>query len=286
MRLLHLLILLSSLLIFTACGENELLEDYFVKEPRVLAVKIQDPEVNPADNVTMRMLVGGKDIDQNMAAKVSWAIDDAEPVFLGTSDYTREFESQGPADALPEEGWYDLPILARIQVGQTALNAQKLLRVTQNPVAKNPVISGVRLQYLNGEQRVEEIVANGVTVNLPLGPTNVAVTALTEELAPKQNDKLVYRWYISTSKNTTGKLYIQTEKKKIEAILGKGTKASEIRSSAVFSLKGKDDKKAVQSGTYDVYLVVRDNADNPQSQAEERYGTDFIYFTIFINGNG
>jgi hypothetical protein len=286
MKLFRILIILTSLPFFTACGENELLEDYFVKDPRVLAVKIQDPEVSPADNVTMQMLVGGKDIDQNMAKMVSWAIDDAEPVFLGTSDYTREFESQASADALPEEGWYDLPILARIQVGSTFLNAQKILRVTRNPVAKNPVIFGVRLQYLNGGQRVEETIADGATVNLPLGPTNVAVTALTEELAPQQNDKLVYRWYISTSKDTDGKLYIQTDKKKIEAILGKGAKASENRPSAVFSLKGQDGDKAIQSGTYDVYLVVRDNADNPQSQAEERYGTDFIYFTICINGNG
>ena len=285
MKLIRILMLLSSLLFFTACGENELLEDYFVKDPRVLAVKIQDPEVSPADNVTMQMLVGGKDIDQNMAATVSWAIDDAEPIFLGTSDYTKVFETQAPPDALPKEHWYDLPILARVQVGPIFLNAQKILRVTRNPVAKNPVIAEVRLQYLNGGQRVEETVANGATMPLPIGPTNVAVTALTEELAPQQNDKLVFRWYISTSKDTDGKLYIQTDKKKIEALLGKGAKASENRPSAVFSLKGKDSKKAVQSGTYDLYLVVRDNAGNSKHQAEERYGTDFIYFTICINGN-
>ena len=283
MKLFHIFILILSLLILTACGESELLEDYFVKEPRVLAVKIQDPEVNPSDNVTMKMLVGGKDIDQNMAATVFWAIDDAELIPVGESNYPQEFESQISADPLEQDQWYDLPIYARIQVGQKYLNTQKVLRVTQNPMGKNPVISGVRLQYLDGEQLVEETFTNADTFPLPVNTTNVALTAVTEDLAPRENDKLVFRWYICTSKNTDGKLYIQTDSKHIEAILGKGAKASETRPSAVFSLKGKDGKKGVQSGIYDVYLVVRDNASDPQSLADERYGTDFMYFTIYID---
>ena len=285
MKLFRILMLMPSLLILAACGESELLEDYFVKEPRVLAIKIQDPEVNPMDNVSMKMLVGGKDINQNMTATVLWGIDDAEPIPLGESDYTREFESQIATDPLGPDQWYDLPIYARIQVGQQYLNAQKVLRVTRNPVGKNPVISGVRLRYLNNGQLTDEAVVNADTVTLPVGTTNVALTAVTEDLAPGENDKPVFRWSISTSKNTDGKLYIQTESKEIEAILGKGAKASENRRSAVFSLKGKDGKKAVQGGIYDLYLVVRDNANDPQSLADERYGTDFMYFTICINSN-
>jgi hypothetical protein len=285
MKLLCLFMLIPGILVLAACGESELLEDYFVDEARVLAVKIEDPEIRPRDNVTMKMLVGGKGIDQNMAATVFWAIDDAELIPLGESNYTQEFESQILTDPLEQDQWYDLPIYARIQVGQKYLNTQKVLRVTQNPVGKNPVISGVRLQYLNGEQLVEETAANADTVLLPVNTTNVALTAMTEDLAPGENDKLVFRWYVCISKNTNGKLYIQTDSKHIEAILGKGFKASEIRPSAVFSLRGEDGKKAVQSGIYDIYLVVRDNASDPQSSADERYGTDFIYFTICINSN-
>jgi len=285
MKLIRILMLISGLSTLAACGENELLEDYFVKEPRVLAVKIQDPEVKPQDTVTMRMLVGGKDIDQNMTVTVLWAIDDVEPVPLGYSNYTQEFESQISPDTLEEGEWYDLPILARIQVRQKYLNAQKVLRVTQNPVGKNPVISGVRLQYLIGKQLVEKTVANADINALPVNTTNVALTAVTEDLTPEENEKLIFRWFITTSKNTDGKLYIQTDSKHIEAILGKEAKASEIRRSAVFSLQGKDGKKGVQSGIYDLYLVVRDNATDPQSQFDERHGTDFMYFTICINSN-
>lgn len=289
MKLIRILMLISGLLTLAACGESELLENYFVKKPRVLAVKIQDPEVKPQDTVTMRMLVGGKDIDQNMTATVLWAIDDVEPIPLGYSNYTQEFESQIVTETLREDEWYDLPIFARIQIRQKYLNAQKALRVTQNPVGKNPVISGVRLQYLNGAQRVEEMVLNEDTTKdpivLPVSITNVALTAMTENPAQGENDKLIFRWYISTSKNTDGRLYIQTDSKQIEAILGKGAKASEIRPSAVFSLQGKGGNKGIQSGIYDLYLVVRDNAADPQSQADERYGTDFMYFTICINSS-
>lgn len=285
MKLFQILMLLAGMPVLAACGESELLDDYFVKEPRVLAVAIQEPEAKPSDTFSMRMLVGGKDIDQNMAATVLWAIDDVEPVPLGYSNYTQEFVSQIPADALEEDEWYDLPIFARIQVGQTYLNTQKVLRVTQNPVGKNPVISGVRLQYLNGTQRVEETVLSEDKIVLPVNIANVALTAMTEDLALKENEKLIFRWYVTTSKNTDGKLYIQTESNQIEAILGKGSKASEVRRSAVFSLQGKNNDKGVQSGIYDLYLVVRDNAADPQSQADERFGTAFIYFTICINSN-
>lgn len=276
--------ILPIILVLGACGDSDLLEDYFVDTPRILAVKIQDPEAQPGDSIAMKMLVGGRTISQQMTATVFWAIDDAEPELIDEAAYTQSVDYQIPIDALAAAQWFDLPIYARIQLEQKGLNAQKLVRITGNPTAKNPVISGVRLQYLREGQLDPQMIANGDTISIPADVSNVALTAQTEALPPGQNDKLVYRWYISLAADSAGILYIQREKKEIEALLGAGAKASERRRSAVFSLRGKDNDKNVQIGTYNLYLVVRDNATNPQSLADERYGTDFIYATLRVGG--
>jgi hypothetical protein len=273
-------ILLTALI--SACGESDLLEGYFVKSPRILAVKVQASEARPGEIVQMKMLVGGEAVDQQMTAAVNWFIDDAEPIFLGSSGYTQPFESSVPSDALNGSDWYDLPIYGRIEIDQKALNAQKTFRLTQNPIGKNPEITGVRLTYITPEKTVTRTIQNAAVVALEPSAVDVGLTALTESLPWPQNDKLVYRWYITPSKTGNGMLYIQKERARIEALLGQGAKASGIRNSAVFSLRGEENDQPFQAGTYDLYLVARDNAADPQSQADERYGTDFIYFTLCL----
>lgn len=231
----------------------------------------------------MQILVGGRDIDQNMDNPVSWYIDDHPPIFLGTSAYNQEFIGQLPEDALIGEQWFDLPILARIQVGQKYLNAQKIVRVTNNPKGKNPVISGVQMAYLLEGQSKTNRALNGEQKVLPGSVKNIALTVLTDELAPGENEQLVYRWYVSTSKNSNGKLYVNNDTDDIEALLGKGTKASEIKVSVVFSTRGENSDASVQYGDYDIYVVVRDNAIDSTSSSEDRFGTDFLYFTLRLS---
>ncbi len=287
MKLIRIGFLIFLSLTLLACGDSDLLEEYFVKAPRILAVKVEDPEVSPQETVTMRMLVGGQEIDQEMTNTVYWGIDDFELESIETSQYSDPvgFQYQIPADALGGEQWYDMPILARIEINGKGLNAYKALRITQTPTAKNPVISGVRIRYLTQGVLNEQTAADGDVITVPADAANVALTAQMETLPPGANDKLVYRWYISLAKGTDGKLYIQEEDKRIEELLGQGADASEGKASAVFSLKGEDSDKEIQTGIYDVYLVVRDNAESSQSLADERHGTDFIYFTLCINSN-
>jgi hypothetical protein len=280
MKKIRLPLLIALMFLLEACDNSDLLDPYFVQEARILAVKIEDPEAMPGDTVSMRMLVGGKAVEQDMVNLVEWAIDDAELEPIGVSNYNQEFSYQIPMDFLGDNAWYDLPIYASIKVGQKNLNALKLFRLSQNPTSRNPVISSVQVRYLNADQTILETVANGETFTLPKNVENAAFTAITEELAAGENDKLVYRWYISVSKTNDSKLYVQTDEDKIESLLEDGVNASELFPSVVFSLKGEDNDNAFQTGVYDVYLIVRDNAANPQSTADERHGTDFIYFTL------
>ncbi len=40
-----------------------------------------------------------------------------------------------------------MPVIAQVTISEKTLSAEKLFRVTNNPVGKNPVISGVQLDW-------------------------------------------------------------------------------------------------------------------------------------------
>jgi hypothetical protein len=279
-RLLTLVLVAFALL---SCGESDLLEDYLVQRPRVLAIKVEAPEAMPAEQVSMRLLVGGETIDQQMDTAVTWFLEEAQEGLLGIAGYDEELSVQVPENAL-ENGspWIDLAVLARLEIGAKTYYGEKFLRITQNPIGKNPVIEGVDITYLEADERVTSQAFSGDRIAIPSRVGNIALTASMEALAAYENDVLVYRWYLSTSKNSGGKLYINTDQDVIRELLGPGEAASETKASAVFSLRGKDADGAQQTGLYDLYLVVRDNATAPQSAAEDRFGTDFFYFTLCV----
>jgi hypothetical protein len=280
MNLILLILFAASLL---SCGDSDLLDDYMVKAPRALAVSIQDPEVRPGDPISMKLLVGGRDINQTMVETVSWFFFDEQPTLVGTADYGLEFIGQIPDDALDDEAqWLDSTILATIQIGAQRLTAEKNVRVSRNPIAKNPVISGVQIAYLDSDRLETTELHNGDQIDVASRVKNIAFTALTDQLAPGENERLIFRWYVSTSKNSGGKLYINNDNDVASDLLGPGRAASETKASAVFSLRGEFADGSIQTGQYDVYLVVRDNASAPESEADDRFGTDFIYFTLSL----
>lgn len=267
-----------------SCGDSDLLDDYIVKAPRALAVRVQDPEVRAGDAVSMKLLVGGRNVDQTMGETVSWVFYDGQASPVGTAGYDQEFIAQIPDDILDDEAqWVDLIILATVQIGSKSVTAEKNVRITQNPIGKNPVISGVQIAYFEDGQLETVEVLSGDRIEMAPQVKNIAVTALTDQLAPGENNRLIYRWYVSTSKNSGGKLYINNDKEVAADLLGPGADASETKESAVFSLRGESADGSVQTGIYDVYLVVRDNASTSESDADDRFGTDFIYFTLRVN---
>lgn len=279
-RLLILIIFASSLL---SCGDSDLLEDYLVQNPRVLAIKVEAPEARPAEQVAIRLLVGGQAIDQDMDTAVAWFFADEQQGLAGTAGYDEALTIQVPANLLDDGSpWIDLPVLARIEIGSKALFGEKIVRITQDPFGKNPIINGVDIAYQLADELVTEQAFNGDQVTISSQVRNIALSASMEELAVGENERLIYRWYMSTSKNSGGKLYVNLDKDVIGDLLGPSEDASETMASAVFSLKGKDAHGSLQTGLYDVYLVVRDNAAVPQSAADDRFGTDFLYFTLCV----
>jgi hypothetical protein len=277
------LILIYLAFVSLSCGDSDLQKEYFAQDPRILAIKAEPPEVLPGEPISMQLLVGGEVIDQQMDAAVAWFFEDAQQESMGTASYNETLTLRVPENALADGlPWVDLPVLARIEIGSKAYYGEKYVRITDDPIGENPIIKGVDITYLLAEARVSDQAFNGDRITISPEVHNIALTASMEALAVGQNESLVYRWYVSTSKNSDGKLYLNVDKDIIGDLLGSAAEASETKSSVVFSLRGEDADGAVQTGLYDVYLVVRDNAAAAQSAADDRFGTDFIYITLCV----
>lgn len=273
----------SLVLIFTlaSCGESDLTEEYMADTPKIIAIKLSDPEVRPGNEVTMRLLIAGKDIDQNMTSTIFWYAEYQEEILGGWSSYNEDFTLNIPETIIDSnEDDLILPVFARIQIGETYLTAEKLLRITHNPTGKNPHINEVTMKYISNDSIMSSTLKNGESLTIPENTENISLTAVTEELEAGANDQLIYRWYVSFSKTSSNKLWVYDDEDTIEELLGEGATAAEFRKSVIYSLRGEENDEEIQSGTYDIYLVIRDNASNSQSSDEDRLGMDFLYFTV------
>ncbi len=270
----NLLLLLLTLLCFVACGDDDLPEDYIIVDSKIVAVKIEEPEAMEGDTISMKLLIAKNDIDQNSEIPVTWTIG-GDVGYSMESNYNEALELIIP-DVLPDgEDSVDVPVVAAVTIDGKVLSALKLFRVTNNPIWKNPVITGIQLDWLIGAELQTSTITNGSTLSLASGTENVACTAITEELPDDANGKLVYRWYISRAVDSNREIEISEEVDDIEALLGEGARAAEFRKSVVYDVLEKQ-------GTYSAYLVVRDNNLNSTDSSEDRLGTDFYYFTIVV----
>ncbi|MFA6011752.1 MAG: hypothetical protein WC799_17310 [Desulfobacteraceae bacterium] len=267
-----------------SCGESDLPEDYVSVSPKILAVKISDPEVLPGDTVTMRLLVSGKDMDQNSDMAVVWTVGTVESgVYVQTeapynTDYPLEIPS-GILDVLGASS-VDVPVTASVTIGGKVLSALKRFRICLEPIGKNPEITGVQADFMaEGEHQTVNL-SQGDTLSLDNSYKAAAFTAMTTDLPEGANQVLIYSWYMTPSSNSLGELFVYDDKTNIEALLGQGAMAAEFRPSVMFSLFGEDAEEKYQKGRYHVYMIVRDNAATSSDSTEDRLGTDFFYFTL------
>ncbi len=283
------LILWLSLLWFltvTGCADSDLLKDYQAEQPRILAIRIQEPEAEPGDTVEMQLLVGGRDVSQDMTQPVDWYLQTDPPTLLGTASYDQPLATVIPQDALPEAlTWRDFLISARLQVNGKPLTAQKYLRVTSTPKGRNPRINSVQVRFRENNELILKEIKTGDTIAIAHPGRDVAFSAVTAVLPEGENERLVFQWQAAVSSNSSGKLFVEPEQAEIDKLLPAGREASDSHPDVVFCLKGEKGDDPLQSGLYHIYLVVRDNAFNSASRAEERFGTDFFYFNLCVGNN-
>lgn len=278
------IILMFLSLFLISCGEDNLPEDYEVSSCKILAVKVDEVESRPGDTVFMTLLVSGVFMDQDSLLPVTWQIGDAEDnvLYEEVVPYNEPFELDIPMDILADEARMDIPVTATVTIEGRSLSSFKRFRITQTPVGKNPQISSISIGYtVNGELNAQTVYF-GDTITVYEDTKNVSLTAQTRELEAGANDTLVYRWYFTTSQNSSGSLEMNDQTDDIEVLLGKGVKAADYQQSIVLSLYGEKAEKDFQPGRYTVYLVIRDNAAQSNTTSEDRLGTDFYYFTLNV----
>ncbi|MFH2066021.1 MAG: hypothetical protein ABIK15_12545 [Pseudomonadota bacterium] len=278
----QILVVISLLMFLVSCGESDLPEDYISVNNKILAIRITEPEVMPGDTVRMKLLVSGKDMDQTSDIPVTWTVGSETDSLFYQEDlpYNEEFQIEIPSDAVTGDAWVDVPVIATIVLDTKLLSSLKRFRITPNPVGMNPQISGVVAQWKSGTETHSRTIAAGETITVDSTVGNIALTVNTAELLAGANDVLVYQWYYTTSKNSDGMLEVNDDKDRIEEILGTGSMAAEFRQSVLLSLYGENGEGSYQKGTYNIYIVVRDNASQSNSRFEDRLGTDFYHFTL------
>ncbi len=280
-------------LIFASCSE-EMTPDYMSDNPKIHAIRIEPPEARIGETVRMKMLVGGRIIDQNMATPVEWNASTDAPGSGYMVPYNQEFEMDETVWALlsneeiPEqyftEGWFDLPITAAINMNGKTLYAEKTMRIMETPLHGNPKIIGVEASYrLDGDLITEYLETPGETLSFQGAvPDHLGLTAITEDPEITRNDKLIYRWHVSKSKNSGGELWVYTDEAAVESVFGSDVDAEETEPSVLFSLRGEEGDEGFQNGAYDVYLIVRDKASNSESRKDDRFGLDYSYVSISV----
>lgn len=277
-------LILGVFFLLLSCGDSDLPEDNTAVSAKILAIRIQEVESLPGDTISLSLLIGGKEIDQNSDIPVRWNIGSPEDAFYYSEvvPYNEDGHLTLP-DMLPAGvTWVDIPVTAAVLVNGKSLSSLKRFRITENPLGKNPRISGITLNWMMNGIAQTTTLSLGETLVIDSSTRNIACTVLTQTLSDGANDKLVYRWYVSTSKSGNGVLKVNDEKTDVEALLGSGALAADFRESVVFSLYGDEAKEAWQSGIYDIYCVVRDNASESQSTEQDRLGTDFYFFTLEV----
>lgn len=293
------IVLAALFMMLMGCGESDMTPDYIVKKPRILAIKITDPEIKRGDPFSLNLLVEGEGVSQEMATEVEWGVGvgysetDADMLVLANLPYTETYMADATVwDALPSEtldalfqenAFIDVPVMAKIVVNGVTLRGVKTLRVTENPVGKNPVIQSVTVKYDGGSSTVTASDTRIITFKKSEKvPENIAISANMTELGEGENDKLIFRWTVSASKTSDGELYVNSSNADIEALLGENAKAAEYRDTVVFSTRGEEGDDPVQYGEYEVNLVVRDKKTDSAGREEDRFGVDFLTVTVLI----
>ncbi len=287
---------------------DEMLPAYMIDTPRVLALQIDDPEVAPGKNTNLsaKLLVAGKNVDQNKPYPVFYLVGENFPenmdkmteadiaamaeknvAFSFNSIYTEPFEfpfteqefnkiSEARRNFYNKNGWFNLPAFAGTEIDGNVYIATKTIRVTKTPLHKNPKIKNI-LYRLDGFQYFSSIVKKGEVVDVWCDAgehsSDIALSAVTENIELTGNDKQIYRWFVTLSKTTENKLYANYDKDKMAAYFGKDIEASERDASVLFKL---------EEGVYDVFVVVRDKSSSSDEQSEDRVGQEFFNFTLSL----
>jgi len=303
-------LLLAFFLLFLGACEDPLkmFPDYQIGEPRIIALKVSEPELTLDARPTMRLLIGGETFSQESDLPVLWLVpvessDELPPDLLAylTTPYRDAFSfpigmtvgtllSQEPTlqKTFDKNGWVDLPIFATITINGKNLSVMKTVRVTQTPRHSNPEITFIRVVYKDSEDAlIEKVVEREGTFILPQSALSPYLGLDPETVSPSEqgNDLLVFRWQFNEDPSyATGLRFCDADCPSNE-YLG-SDRVTPITKEILIDFTNTRKKFSISPPENDItlmfYLVVRDRSSKAESVVDNRYGLDFTTLKLVL----
>lgn len=300
-------------LFFTAACDDpmKMFPDHQIgPEPRIIAMKVADPELTLDSRPTARLLIGGEGFDQASDLTVLWLVPNDEetlsqipPEVLSQLKvpYNADFNfpagmtvgavlSQSPElqAQYDDQGWVDLPMYASVIIDERPLSIIKRVRVMKDaPAHFNPDIIRIKAVYkVDGVLTTVFVDRDGV-LELPQNaiPEYLGLDPEMADPALNGNDVLVYRWQFSEDPDKATDLRFCDAGCPSKEYLGVDRVTPATKEIMVDLHKIADklrDKPHEKDIVLDFYLVVRDKADDSSSLEDTRFGMDFTTMKLVL----
>jgi len=299
-------------LFFTAACDDpmKMFPDHQIgPDPRIIAMRVSEPELTLDSRPTARLLIGGEGFDQASDLTVTWLVpNDAESLAQIPAEVLEQLQvPYHTAFALPvgmtigtmltqspelqtqydDQGWVDLPMLASVTIDERSISIVKRVRVTKTPTHFNPNIIRIRAVYeLNGVPTQTFVDRDGTLV-LPQDaiPEYIGLDPEMADPALNGNDLLVYRWQFAEDPDKATNLRFCDADCPSKEYLGvdRVTPATkeimvDMKKIAAKLQKTPHEKDIVLN----FYLVVRDKAGDSSSLEDTRFGMDFTTMKLVL----
>ncbi len=284
--------------------------DHQIGAPRILALKVSEPELTPDARPTMRILIGGEGFGRSSDLSVLWLVPNDEEALaqvpseilpLLRAPYASDFSlpegmtigtllsfSPDLQRIFDEQGFVDLPVFASVTIDEKPLSIMKKVRITKEPHHRNPEITGVTavwkmpngqlVKKMHGRDDTLELPQEGLSPYLGLAPETV-------DPAERGNDLLVFRWQFNEAPAYATDLRFCDADCPSDEYLGVERTTPATREIMIDFAKTKK-RLSHTPPSSDIalmfYLVVRDRAAEATSSADDRYGLDFTTLRLVL----
>ena len=299
-------------LFFTAACDDpmKMFPDHQIgPDPRIIAMRVSEPELTLDSRPTARLLIGGEGFDQASDLTVLWLVPNDEAALAQIPaevleqlriPYSSSFTfpvgmtvgmilAQSPElqAQYDEQGWVDLPMYASVTIDERPVSIIKRVRVTKTPTHFNPNIIRIRAVYaLNGVPTQTFVDRDGM-LELPQDaiPEYIGLDPQMDDPETHGNDVLVYRWQFAEDPDTATNLRFCDADCPSDEYLGVDRSTPATKEIMVDLHKIADtlrDKPHEKDIVLNFYLVVRDKAGDSSSLEDTRFGLDFTTMKLVL----
>ncbi len=291
-------------LIFLASCQGKDMPEHRIVNPRILAMKIENPEVRPGDQIKAKLLVGGWGFSQESEISVNWLGAEKlgdfgkqfvkpyrEPLSMKVDEsiFDLPIFTTEDREFYNRRGYFTIPIYASLEIDDPDRSDKKILSAHKDFKLKregtlygNPSVAEVTVSWELEGSKFSRVVTNGnsITFDADKIPDFAGFVPNIDE---KDSDIQLYRWYFSDSSKDDPTIEVEGGEDLSKKLTGENESGTREKT-VVLDLRGvRESLKKGKMLTHSVYFLVRDKKDDPSSSAEYRHGLDFCVINLVFN---